>query len=358
MKTDEQCPMVDTIKIKNFRCFKNLSIGGLKRFNVVVGHSGSGKTALLESLFIAAAGSAQVYFKLRTWRGLGEIIRLTGSRVSFESLFREVFFAFDQNAAASIEFLDSRLGRRALTIQYRTHTDYSVSAKGGRIDTAFVINPIVFRWTTGTKQRATESVVQINEGALQFSGQADVYPVWLVSPYAPDDSVQNFSDLSKNGAAQPIIDAFKVLFPLAHDLTVEISNGQANVYCSIEPFKEKLPIGMLSSGMNKYLSMIVTIASNPGGVVLIDEIENGFYYGHMVSMLHSILEFAEKQNVQIIATTHSYEMLKAIAQVTEGDREEHFSLLRTERKETGEATVSITRGHGARSLIEQGFEIR
>jgi ABC-type transport system involved in cytochrome c biogenesis ATPase subunit len=349
--------MVETIKIKNFRCFKELSIGGLRRFSVVVGHSGSGKTALLESLFIAAGGGAQVYFKLRTWRGLGNIVSLTGSRVSFEALFREIFFGFDQDTPASIEFLDSRLGRRTLTIQYQKKADYSVSSKGGRIDTAFAIDPIVFRWKIGAKQ-VSESIVQIDEGALKFKGQADVYPVWLVSPYAPDDSVQGFSDLNKNGSAGPILTAFKSLFPLAHDLSVEISSGQANIYCSIEPFRQKLPIGMLSSGMNKFLTIIVTIASNPGGVVLIDEVESGFYYEHMASMLRSVLDLAETQNVQIIATTHSYEMLKAIAEVTEGEREESFSLLRAERATTGEASVTITRGHGARSLIEQGFEIR
>lgn len=350
--------MIEAVKIKNFRCFKDLSIGGLKRFNVIVGHSGSGKTALLEAIFLTGAGTPQMYFNLRRWRGLGDIIRLTGSKLSFEALFRELFFAFDQQSTATLELLDSRSGRRTLSIHYRSQSDYSVSAKGGRIDTHAVIDPLVFRWNSGSKQKGSEGVISINEGQLQFKGQADVYPIWLISPFAQDDSVQSFSDISKNGNAGAIITAFRALFPLVHDLSLEISNGVANIYCTLEPFREKLPIGMLSSGMNKYLQIIVTIASNPNGVVLIDEIENGFYYEHMGPMLNSIFQFAEEQNVQLIATTHSYELLKALAEVVQGDREERFSLLRSERSQNGESSINITKGRGARALILQGFEIR
>jgi predicted ATPase len=84
--------MIDSMQVKNFRCFKDLSLGGLKRFNVLVGDSGSGKTALLESLFITAAANPEVYLRMRGWRGLGESLRLAGSRASYESLFRELFF--------------------------------------------------------------------------------------------------------------------------------------------------------------------------------------------------------------------------------------------------------------------------
>ena len=60
----------------------------------------------------------------------------------------------------------------------------------------------------------------------------------------------------------------------------------------------------------------------------------------------------------MISTTHSYEVLKAVAQATEGERERHFGLLRTERSADGNVSVNLTTGRGARSVIEQGFEIR
>ncbi len=50
-KTDSYL-IIDSIQIKNLRGFKNLEIGGLRRINVIAGDSGSGKTALLESIFL------------------------------------------------------------------------------------------------------------------------------------------------------------------------------------------------------------------------------------------------------------------------------------------------------------------
>ena len=48
--------MITTLKIENFRLFKNLEIKDLKRVNLFAGKNNSGKTALLEALRISAAG--------------------------------------------------------------------------------------------------------------------------------------------------------------------------------------------------------------------------------------------------------------------------------------------------------------
>jgi AAA15 family ATPase/GTPase len=39
--------MIQKINIRNVRCFKKLSIDGVRRFNIIVGDSGTEKTALL-----------------------------------------------------------------------------------------------------------------------------------------------------------------------------------------------------------------------------------------------------------------------------------------------------------------------
>ena len=49
----------------------------------------------------------------------------------------------------------------------------------------------------------------------------------------------------------------------------------------------------------------------PGGVVLIDEVENGLHHGVMKKVWKALAEAARKENVQIIATTHSWECIQA-----------------------------------------------
>jgi AAA15 family ATPase/GTPase len=348
--------MINSLEIKNFRCFKNLKLGGLKRFNIVVGESGSGKTALLESIFLAGAGSPEIYFRLRKWRGHNEGIRMSGSRGSYESLFRDLFFDFDQASGASIMFTDSSSGTRSVSIHYSGNDEYNLPLRASS-ENVFVVDPIIFRWKNNN--RSFESKVELKDGALKFSGSFEVYPAWMISPAIPENYAQNFSDLSKARKSDAVVAAVRQQFPQVRNITLESLVGELQLYVDVDYLDSKIPIGLLSAGITKYVWILISIASNPGGVILIDEIENGFYYKQFKSFLESIYVFAESQGVQIIASTHSYEMLQAIGEViaAEDGREGKFTLLRAERNGK-ESTITRVTGESYKSAIEQGFEVR
>jgi ABC-type lipoprotein export system ATPase subunit len=348
--------MIEKLKITNFRCFKQLELAHLRRLNVLVGPSGSGKTAFLEAIFLAGAGSAEAYLRMRKWRGLVGPFNFSGSKASYESLFREIFFGFDPKAGARIELADSEIGARKLEIGLKGEMEFSITLKEP-IGSAFLVEPIVFRWKTSGHTTA-ESVIEIRDGQFNISGSADVYPVWLVSPAAPENYVQHYSELSKRGLTKPIDEAICKLFPQVQGISIESAAGEFAIFASLVGGNgEKIPIGMLSSGMNKYFSILTVLASNPNGVLVIDEVENGFYYESMNAILKSICDFAEDNNVQIIATTHSYELLNAFSLAVEG-REEDFSLMRSKQAPDGTVDINISRGEAAVSAIRQHLEVR
>jgi recombinational DNA repair ATPase RecF len=85
--------MIRSAEIRNFRGFRDLKLSGFRRINIVVGDNSSGKTALLEALFLASGASPQVAAKLRAWRGYNP--ELAGSPdVLMEALWRDLFFDF------------------------------------------------------------------------------------------------------------------------------------------------------------------------------------------------------------------------------------------------------------------------
>jgi DNA replication and repair protein RecF len=45
--------MIESLEVTNFRGFERLELHGLRRINVIVGENSSGKTAFLESVFLA-----------------------------------------------------------------------------------------------------------------------------------------------------------------------------------------------------------------------------------------------------------------------------------------------------------------
>jgi predicted ATPase len=77
------------------------------------------------------------------------------------------------------------------------------------------------------------------------------------------------------------------------------------------------------------------------------------------AFLRSIYLFAEEQKVQIIASTHSYELLQALGRVMadEEGRENQFTLLRTERRGK-ETFIERIDGSAYRAAVDQGFEVR
>lgn len=48
--------MLESVRIRNFRVFRDLEIDRLARINLFAGHNNSGKTTLLEALFLLSGG--------------------------------------------------------------------------------------------------------------------------------------------------------------------------------------------------------------------------------------------------------------------------------------------------------------
>jgi hypothetical protein len=61
--------MIKTLEIKNFRCFESVSLSDLTRVNVITGSNASGKSALLEALFLGARATGDAVLVLNTARG-------------------------------------------------------------------------------------------------------------------------------------------------------------------------------------------------------------------------------------------------------------------------------------------------
>jgi hypothetical protein len=126
--------MIESLEISNFRGFSNLILKNLSRVNIIVGDNGSGKTALLESLFLAGGLGPEIYLRTRAWRGAGEKMLVSLERDQYEALWKEIFYGLDQNQAVIIRFIDSISGERQLRIYYdaaQTHMMPLDIGKGG-----------------------------------------------------------------------------------------------------------------------------------------------------------------------------------------------------------------------------------
>ncbi len=67
--------------------------------------------------------------------------------------------------------------------------------------------------------------------------------------------------------------------------------------------------------MGNLLALVLHLFSAQGGFLLVDEIDTGLHYSVMVDMWRLIVETAKKLDIQVFATTHSLDCVRALARL-------------------------------------------
>ncbi len=348
--------MINRFELKNFRCFKQLDIS-LKQFNVVVGESGSGKTALMEALFLLGGGSPEIYFRLRNWRGFSRTLNLSGTREDFQSLFRDLFYNFDQNNGAVLRSQDDRAGSRQLEISFGDSKAYGLDLKGPEPH-AFTLSPLDFKWIIGGRVHNTS--IFFKEGRFTIEGSAPVAPLAYYNAINTTsfESSSAFSSLSRRFRSSSLIKVISNVYPQVKDVTLEIIGGDPAL-CVATELNERLPIGDLSGGITKFVTIALGILANPNGTVIVDEIESGLYYKDMPAVWGALVKLCVEEKVQLVVSTHSYEFLKAAAALLaiEGIAKD-FQLMRSEANAQGERVIKNIAAKSFDSATSNDFEVR
>lgn len=349
-------PMINRLELRNFRCFKQQDIS-LKKFNIVVGESGSGKTALMEALFLLGGGSPEIYFRLRNWRGFSRTVGLTGTRESYQSLFRDLFYNFDQNSGAVLQSQDSDTGSRKLEISYGDVKQYGLSLEGPEPH-AFTLSPLNFKWVVEGVVHNTS--IFFKEGRFTVEGSAPVAPLAYYNAINTTsfETGSAFSSLSRRFRSTSLLEAIASIYPQVKDLTLEII-GADTTLCVATELDERLPLGDLSGGVTKFVTIALGILANPGGTVIVDEIESGFYYKDMPGVWAALVKLCVQEKVQLVVSTHSYEFLKASAPVLAGENiAKDSQLMRSEIGAKGERVIKRIPAHSFESATSLDFEVR
>ncbi|MCA1635307.1 MAG: AAA family ATPase [Acidobacteria bacterium] len=348
--------MIESITLENFRCYEYVTLRDLKTVNVVVGRNGSGKTALLEAIYFTL-GSPALSFKLRLWRGLGSQLHYSESTATRSGIWRDLFYNFDQDRTVKITFQGTADLARSVKISCRKQETQFVSAKKGQPLISH-IPPITFEYFHAGQRLATVKPDFGGDG-IQVTGTPEplngsFFP--SVLPIDPQETAAHFSNLSKRGKEKPVVEALRVLFPMVESLSLELNANAPMVYAAVKGIAEKVPVGLVSTGVSKMLACLVAIANQQNGVIIIDEIENGLYYERMGQAWRVLLSFCRDNNVQLFASTHSSECLGALENVL-SEQPEEFSLIRSVQTDTG-CNLRHFQGKQFLSALEEDVEVR
>jgi len=107
--------MIRSLDIENFRCFKKVHLGNVRRFTFITGSNGSGKTAFLESLFITGGRDFGIYLRTNAWRGR-EKYPIPKNPSDIIPLIEDYFHQFNVTTGISVRFIDQYSGEREVRV--------------------------------------------------------------------------------------------------------------------------------------------------------------------------------------------------------------------------------------------------
>lgn len=133
------------------------------------------------------------------------------------------------------------------------------------------------------------------------------------------------ADLVAQGRKDELKRTLRVILPLLADVEVVTNrNGQPYVLATTTA-GERLPLPALGGGMTRLFHLFVGFHGVRGGLVIVDEIENGLHHLILPDLWRRTRLMVDEFDVQLFATTHSGECVAAACDAF-GDRADDIAI--------------------------------
>lgn len=354
--------MYDRIFILNFRGLRDLSIENLGRVNLLVGANNVGKTSVLEALAL-----------LRMHYNFYEIHQIAESRgyvhgQSDIGLFSGMFGEDERGQISVIGHDASSVEEVFLFDSFQSlnqsipGSDYSCSLRGQSTG-----EQLVFRYEKrpgGFFGNHLEGVFRVGDWPAvpkrqETGAHGNVAFVPGFVRLRTRDMPEFLTDARRHGRLNSLIDAIRTFDPTISDMAAAATQGgwSVDVYASRAGGNVVFPLSGLGTGTHRLWEMLISLPRASGGVALIDEVDAGIYADRLRDVWSSVGRLQRAENLQIFATTHSWECVEAALTAFDGEYSKDFRLIRLERD--GDDVRAITaEHHQVESAVALGFDVR
>ncbi len=272
--------MLQNIHIQNFRCFEDFKAEGFERINLIGGKNNSGKSCLLEGIAMLSNS-----FKLK------ELVTLRGEQAAE---IRNI------KSTSTITRITPFLPNNDNTNDFFCDTSNTISNTNGNLNITYI-----------TQENELPRI----------------------------DILKSFDVFDEKLIKHKIIEILKIIDSRIEDIrTFKTKEGLwfkkfNEEYQPIVFYGDatKKIIKYFTSFFEKKISIGNFITSNDDSILLIDEIENGIHYTAHKEFWQHLFKLCKELNVQVFATTHSLEMIKAFNEVAlEEGEASYFEMMRNE----------------------------
>ena len=338
--------MLTKLTISNFRNIESLTLDPLGRITLIAGKNGVGKTAVLEALWLLSGPDLpELGGRVSAMRGLPTFGR--------EYIFRDLFRNFDSGKSIKIAANgDWGSHLRKLEICLQGHEQFDVfdpkvlaSGKTEPLSVSSVEdnNEIVFKYrhddgtdyisrawwaaehVTPVTHRGGSTGVGIRQESHPIPGRPSSAYLPVLSRDDPETIATRLGKLQLQGDEAMIMSLILPIEPRLERLILISIENTPVIHAHLRGMTRPVPVHLLGEGVNRMLRLGLAMNEVRGGMLLVDEIENGLHHKIQKKVFATLGKLAEVFDVQIVATTHSGECIRAAHWALESRSEYEFA---------------------------------
>ena len=364
------------LSIEGFRGIDKLHIPRLGRVNLITGKNNTGKTTVLEALRLHAHNASpdiiseilsfrEEYSREMARRGFSAefgdpipisaifhgfpllpedfrsiAIATSGSKHPLELALRLGWFAVVEDTDGSRRLVEQKSNP---VLESDDELAFVVDTEEGRritrLDRILRSRPSLVGSSTGSRMRCT-----------------------FVSAYGAERT-DNLAGLWDNVALTEdegrVVEALRIIVPGVSAVSMvggEGISGTKRAIARLEGMPRPVSLRSFGDGVNRLFAISLSLANARGGILLIDEFENGLHYSVQPDVWRMIFELAGALDVQVFATSHSWDAVKGFQKAAAESSEEGM-LLRLLRWD-GKIHVTQADEDSLEIVTDSGIEVR
>lgn len=365
---------IDSLYVDNFKNFTNFTISKLARINLIVGKNNVGKSTLLEAISIYLSNGSEEWLR-RLLASRGESIVVSRDEEEREKYIRERFLSLfkdrrediskDNRIIIGVNMTDSVvLSQVYLAEQSMLNVNGDYERKRLLLtdedlqETDDVdIHSIGLQVTKGK----TNYVIPFSRSGLIFNNNIQfLCPFQYVhtSDFDKENNAALFDKVSLSPEEDFIIQALHIINKDIRKINFLDDDRRRNSripVVSLEGEEKRQRLSSMGDGINRILTIILSLLNCKNGVLLLDEFETGLHYSVQKQLWEIIFYLAEKLNIQVFVTTHSNDCIRSFS---EQNKEGQGMLVRLEQRNDRIVSVVYDNGIEISYASDNDIELR
>ena len=339
---------IESIEIYNFKGIGKLFIKDMKPINILIGDNNSGKTSVLEAIsFLERPFDFSMHLKIAGRKYSQRGIKYNKIQEMFNNcdFTKEIGIIADTNNGSC----KLNINGEEEELAYISQGEEACIEEGPiyKINLNYKFNDNIKRYSVENYRSCNLNLVRDKHEFLNISY---VIPM---DTYIQGNLFKSLDSIIKKSEKGVLIELLQLF---DEDITDINFTSDKEIYIT-KKNKDIMTISSFGDGLKKTIALISKLIDAQNGILLIDELETGIHKDLLGKVFKRIIENIRKYNIQIVATTHSIEILEILLKSLDENLED-LALYRLEKFRDKHYVRSFSGIDAYEIVIQEGGDLR